>query len=264
MDSLIGLEHVDKIFPTPAGSVVAIKDVSVEVRKGEFFAIVGPSGCGKSTLLRIIAGVVAPTTGRVLFKGNDVTEPPEGLGMVFQLPVLMPWRNVIENVLFPAELLGLDKVETTKRAKELLDFVGLTGFEELHSYQLSGGMQQRVALCRALVTNPDVLLMDEPFAALDAMTREKLDVELVRIQIATGKTIIFVTHSIPEAVFLSDRIALMSARPGRIVMVDENNVGKPRNMLTYGDSQFGAKCIEIRSKVEWSLGEQSAGGALVR
>ena len=191
-----------------------------------------------------------PTSGKVFFRGKEVTEPPKGLGMIFQTPVLMAWRTVIDNVLFSAELSEIDLKQARVRAEDLLSFVGLKGFEKYYPYQLSGGMQQRVALCRALVTEPDLLLMDEPFAALDAITREKLDMELSRIQQVTHKTIIYVTHNIAEAVFLSDKIVVMSSRPGRIAFTKNNMIEKPRTLSTYSNPTFISTSGEIRQMVE--------------
>ncbi|BCB75309.1 ABC transporter ATP-binding protein [Phytohabitans flavus] len=196
---------------------VAVDDVTLRVEPGEFVAIVGPSGCGKSTLLRAVAGLVPPTAGSVTLLGQPVTRPQTDIGFVFQRPALLEWRGARKNILLQAEMRGLDRAWAARRADELIELTGLTGFERALPHELSGGMQQRVALCRALLHQPPVLLMDEPFGALDALTREQLNAELNRIWRETGTTILLVTHSIAEAVFLGTRVEVMSPRPGRIV-----------------------------------------------
>ncbi|MFD0745943.1 ABC transporter ATP-binding protein [Phytohabitans flavus] len=196
---------------------VAVGDVTLRVEPGEFVAIVGPSGCGKSTLLRAVAGLVPPTAGSVTLLGQPVTRPQTDIGFVFQRPALLEWRGARKNILLQAEMRGLDRAWAARRADELIELTGLTGFERALPHELSGGMQQRVALCRALLHQPPVLLMDEPFGALDALTREQLNAELNRIWRETGTTILLVTHSIAEAVFLGTRVEVMSPRPGRIV-----------------------------------------------
>ena len=188
----------------------------------------GPSGCGKSTLLRLVAGLLPPTTGRVSIGGQQVTEPREETGIVFQAPTLLPWASVLDNVLFPLDMMKRSTRDSRERARDLLKLVGLAGFEGKYPRELSGGMQQRAGICRALVHDPDILLMDEPFGALDALTREELTIELMRIWRERPKTILFVTHSIPEAVLLADRVVVMSARPGRIAEIIEVNVPRPR------------------------------------
>jgi NitT/TauT family transport system ATP-binding protein len=199
--------------------------------------LVGRSGCGKSTLLRILAGLIAPSSGSVTIAGRRVSGPRRDVSLVFQRSALMPWRNVIENVLLPVEIHGLSKREYRPVAADLLALVGLQGFERRHPYELSGGMQQRVALCRALIQDPKVLLMDEPFAALDALTREDLSLELQRIWSERQKTIVFVTHSIQEAVLLADRVLAMSPRPGRIVRTIAVELPRPRSLGSSGDTE---------------------------
>src|SRR5204862_5929044 len=207
-------------YPAASGSVEALRDVGFEVGRGELVALVGPSGCGKSTLLRIIAGLRPPTCGAVSVAGRPVTRPLPAVGMVFQAPVLLKWRRIVDNVLLAAELAGLDPARHRARAEALLSLVGLGEFGAKLPRELSGGMQQRVSLCRALLLDPPLLLMDEPFGALDAMTRDEMNVELLRIWGEAGargrKTIVFVTHSIAEAIFLADRVVVMTPRPGRV------------------------------------------------
>jgi NitT/TauT family transport system ATP-binding protein len=199
--------------------------------------LVGRSGCGKSTLLRILAGLIPPSNGSVTIAGRPVSGPRRDVSLVFQRSALMPWRNVIENVLLPIEILGLSKREYRPVAADLLALVGLQGFERRRPYELSGGMHQRVALCRALIQDPQVLLMDEPFAALDALTREELSLELQRIWSERQKTIVFVTHSIQEAVLLADRVVAMSPRPGRIVRTIAVDLPRPRSLGSSGDTE---------------------------
>jgi NitT/TauT family transport system ATP-binding protein len=199
--------------------------------------LVGRSGCGKSTLLRILAGLIAPSSGSVTIAGRRVSGPRRDVSLVFQRSALMPWRNVIENVLLPVEILGLSKREYRPVAADLLALVGLQGFERRRPYELSGGMHQRVALCRALIQDPKVLLMDEPFAALDALTREELSLELQRVWSERQKTIVFVTHSIQEAVLLADRVIAMSPRPGRIVRTIDVDLPRPRSLGSSGDTE---------------------------
>ena len=216
----------------------AIDGIDLEVAEGELVTLVGRSGCGKSTLLRIVAGLIPATEGRVTIAGKDVRGPSRDVALAFQRPALLPWRNVLENVLLPVEILGLDRRAHRKQAEELLGLVGLAGFEERAPYELSGGMQQRVALCRSLIYEPRVLLMDEPFAALDALTREELSLELQRILAERGKTIVFVTHSISEAVLLADRVVVMTPRPGRIAEIVPVGAERPRSLGQAGSEQL--------------------------
>ena len=222
--------------------MAALAGVDLEVREKEFLSLVGRSGCGKSTLLRILAGLVPASDGTVAIGGATVRGPRRDVGLMFQRPALMPWRTVIENVLLPVEILGLDRKASRREAAELLELVGLEGFERRRPWELSGGMQQRVALCRALISRPDVLLMDEPFAALDALTREELSLELQRIWTERRTTIVFVTHGIAEAVVLSDRVAVMTPRPGRITRIVPVPVGRPR--------MFGGEAPEASAHAE--------------
>lgn len=197
----------------------ALQDISLNIPDGEFIAIVGPSGCGKTTLLKILAGLELNYEGIVQLNGANVTKPSSDIGMVFQEPILLPWRTILENILLPVELRHYDKEFYETRAIELIEMMGLKGFDDKYPSELSGGMRQRAGICRALIHDPKVLLMDEPFAALDAMTRDFMNEELRKIWLKSGKTILFVTHSITEAIFLADRIVVMSPRPGRIAEI---------------------------------------------
>jgi NitT/TauT family transport system ATP-binding protein len=214
--STITVEHIDKTFATRDGAVEAIADLDFDVRDGEFLVLVGPSGCGKSTLLDLLAGLTEPSGGRVLLDGREFDGPGLDRGIVFQQYALFPWRTARANVEFGLEAKGVGKAERRARASEFLELVGLAGFEDRYPHELSGGMKQRVAIARSLAYDPDVLLMDEPFAALDAQTREVLQGELLRIWRQTGKTIVFITHGIDEAVFLGQRVLVLTARPGTI------------------------------------------------
>ena len=244
-NSLIVIKGLEKRYPTLQGAPVhALSDVNLEVGKSELLTVVGPSGCGKSTLMRILAGLDTPTSGSVMVKGEPVTGPSRNIGIVFQQATLLPWQTVLSNVLLPARAQRLDRVQ---RGRALLDLVGLADFADRYPFELSGGMQQRVAICRALICDPSILLMDEPFGALDAMTREQMNSELIRIQAEQQKTIIFITHSIPEAVFLGDRVLVMTPRPGRIAEIADINLPKPRTLASMGEARFAALCSDIRS-----------------
>ncbi|HSB42600.1 MAG TPA: ABC transporter ATP-binding protein [Methylomirabilota bacterium] len=240
-------------YPTSSGAVEALRDIDLTVGRGELVAIVGPSGCGKSTLLRIIAGLRPASRGRVEVDGRPVTRPIPSVGMVFQAPVLLKWRTIESNVLLPAELSGLDPGAHRGRAAELLRLVGLGEFAQKLPRELSGGMQQRASLCRALLLDPPLLLMDEPFGALDAMTRDEMNVELLRVWGEPGgaerKTIVFVTHSIPEAVFLADRVVVMSPRPGRVAAQFTVPLGRPRTVETRAAPAFGALSLAIYERL---------------
>jgi len=245
---LIVLDGVAMTYHADSGPVEALRDIALTVGRGELVALVGPSGCGKSTLLRIIAGLRPPTTGRIAVDGRAVTGPIAAVGMVFQAPVLLKWRRIVDNVLLPAELAGRDPGEYRARAVDLLRLVGLGDFGEKLPRELSGGMQQRAALCRALLLDPPLLLMDEPFGALDAMTRDELNLELLRVWGEGSdqrKTILFVTHSIPEAVFLADRVVVMTPRPGRVASVVSVRLARPRTVATRASADFGAVTLEI-------------------
>lgn len=227
---MIAIEGISQIFATKSGTVRALQDVSFDVEANEFVTLVGRSGCGKSTLLRIISGLLAPTGGTVKIDGEQVKRPRRDVSFMFQKPALLPWRSVLENVVLPGEFLKLDEHATRKRALDLIELAGLSGFESSLPHQLSGGMQQRVSLCRSLVQRPKVLLMDEPFSALDPLTREELAIELQRIVAEESTTIVFVTHSIEEAVLLSDRVVVLWPRPGRIREIVPIRVSRPRDL----------------------------------
>ena len=225
---MIRLSDVSQIFSGRSGTVEALRAINLEVSSGEFVAVVGRSGCGKSTLLRVVAGLLVPTAGEVLIDSCLVTKPRRDVSMVFQRPALLPWRGVLDNVLLPVEMFGWRRAAYRDHAMELLEMVGLAGFERRLPHELSGGMQQRVALCRSLITHPSVMLMDEPFSALDALTREELAVELQRIHMDSSATIVFVTHSIDEAILLADRVVVLSPRPGQIREVIDVDIPRPR------------------------------------
>jgi len=244
---VIRLDHVDKTYRTRRGDLVhALADIVLDVGDNEFVTLVGPSGCGKSTLLKLVAGLTPATGGTVTVRGQVVREPFPDVGFVFQQPVLLPWRSVLDNVLFSVEMLGLDPRQYRKQAGDLLELTGLGGFETKYPRELSGGMQQRVAICRALLPDPSLLLMDEPFGALDAMTREEMSLELLRIWDERRKTILFVTHSIPEAILLADRVVVMTPRPGRIARVLTVDLPRPRTMDLEFDPRFKAASDEVR------------------
>jgi NitT/TauT family transport system ATP-binding protein len=245
----IYIEGLYKTYSSNAGSVVALENIDLTIKRNEFVTLVGPSGCGKSTLLKLIGGLARPSRGKLLFDGAPLTAPPRDVGIVFQEAVLLQWRTILDNVLLPTEILGLDRRKSLARAMHLLDMVGLSGFEKRYPRELSGGMQQRASICRALIHNPSVLLMDEPFAALDAMTREELGFELLRIWEADKKTVIFVTHNISEAILLADRVVAMSPRPGRIAKVIEIDLARPRAIDMEFTSSFKAYSDQIRAVI---------------
>ncbi|MBI2372255.1 MAG: ABC transporter ATP-binding protein, partial [Deltaproteobacteria bacterium] len=234
----IGAQGVTKVFRATAPPVWALDGVSFDVGDSEFVVVVGRSGCGKTTLLKILAGLTPLSRGRVLIGGKEVRGPVGNIGMVFQTPVLLPWRSVLDNVLLPIEVMGRRTAEHERKARELIELTGLQGFEERPPRALSGGMQQRVSICRALIYDPPILLMDEPFGALDAMTREEMNGELLRIWQQRRKTVVLVTHSISEAVFLADRVIVMTPRPGRIRKVFEIALPRPRTMKVKTDPAF--------------------------
>ena len=243
----ISLRGVEKVYKTARlGEVRALSDISLDIRKGEFVSVLGPSGCGKSTLLKIIGGLLPRTSGRLFIDGTPIEGPRREIGVVFQDPVLLPWRTVLENTLLPAEVFGLDRAAANERARSLIHLVGLDGFEDKYPMELSGGMRQRNAIIRALLHDPQVLLMDEPFGALDAMTREQMNLELQRIWQESRKTVFFITHSIPEAVFLADRIIVMTPRPGRIMQDIRVDIARPRSLGTMGEDGFVSLTQRIR------------------
>jgi NitT/TauT family transport system ATP-binding protein len=233
-------------YRSSRGAVEAVRGLSTTLSHGEFLSVLGPSGCGKSTLLKVASGLLAPSAGEVLLNGSAVQGPRPDVGVVFQKSTLLPWSTVLENVLLPVRNLRLDLGAGKRRALDLLELVGLAGFAQHFPRELSGGMQQRVAIARALVHSPAVLLMDEPFAALDAMSREHMMVELQRIREVTNSSVLFITHSIPEAAFLSDRIIVMSERPGRIIRDVVVDLPKMRTVATMGEPKFAAIATDLR------------------
>jgi len=243
---LIRIEGVAKTYQTADGPVESLKPLSLDIREGEFMAIVGPSGCGKSTLLKITGGLLPATAGEITIAGKRVDGPPDNIGIVFQSPVLLAWRTVLDNVLLQIDMRRLSRRDYVDKARALLDMTGLSDFARKLPWQLSGGMQQRASICRALVHDPSVLLMDEPFGALDAMTREKMNLELQRIWSETRKTVLFITHSIPEAVFLADRVLVMTERPGAVAAIYDVALPRPRSLSVMGDPAFVALTQTIR------------------
>jgi NitT/TauT family transport system ATP-binding protein len=247
---VIRLDGVEKTYRTRRGDLVqALDDITLHVGENEFVTLVGPSGCGKSTLLKLVSGLVPATGGTIRIRDEMVREPFPDVGFVFQQAVLLPWRTVFDNVLFSVEMLGLDPRAYRKAAGDLLELTGLGGFETKYPRELSGGMQQRVAICRALLPDPSLLLMDEPFGALDAMTREEMSLELLRVWEERRKTILFVTHSIPEAILLADRVVVMTPRPGRIARVLEIDLPRPRTMDMEFDPRFKAASDDVRNLI---------------
>ncbi|HEV6953409.1 MAG TPA: ABC transporter ATP-binding protein [Promicromonospora sp.] len=246
-EPIIEVSHVTCRFTSRRSETVALEDVSLAVRPGEFVTVAGPSGCGKSTLLKLVAGLVPATEGDVRLYGRPVTGPQREIGFAFQRSALLEWRGVRRNILLQAEMRGMDRRRAEERADHLIELTGLTGFEKALPHELSGGMQQRVALCRALLHEPRVLLMDEPFGALDALTREQMNTEMNRIWRETGTTVVLVTHSVPEAVYLGSRIVVMSPRPGRIVEILEPGLPEHREYgPTLADPRFAAAAARLR------------------
>ena len=247
---MISLNRVTRIFNSRDGDqVTALEDVSLSIRANEFITLVGPSGCGKSTLLRIVAGLILPTAGTASIGGVPIREPRSETGIVFQAPTLLPWASVMDNVLFPLRMMHKMDSASADKAAALIKLVGLAGFERKSPRELSGGMQQRVAICRALVHEPDILLMDEPFGALDALTREEMTMELLRIWGERPKTVLFVTHSITEAVVLAARVVVMSPRPGRIAEIIEVTSPRPRSFHVEGNVAFHDASRRIRELI---------------
>ncbi|NIR31454.1 MAG: ABC transporter ATP-binding protein [Gammaproteobacteria bacterium] len=238
MESVIRVDGVSQRFGAGAGAVDALIDIDFHVGPHEFVSIVGPSGCGKTTVLRIVAGLLAPSAGEIRIHGQPVRGPHPTVGIVFQRPVLLPWRSVRANIELQMEMRNLHRNGYRERTQELIDLAGLQGFEERLPHELSGGMQQRVSLCRALVHDPELLLMDEPFGALDAMTRELMNMELQRIWMEQRKTVLFITHSISEAVLLSDRVLVMTPRPGRIARALRVEIPRPRDLSAMQRPEF--------------------------
>ena len=244
---LIRAAGLNKTYATQDGQqIIALSDIDFEIAPGSFVTVVGPSGCGKSTLLKIMAGILPGGTGTLNMSGRPISGPSRNVGVVFQAPVLLPWRTALENVLVPIEIQRRGRTAHIDKARGLLRMVGLDGFEDKYPGELSGGMQQRVGIARALIHDPDLLLMDEPFGALDAMTRESMNLELLRIWTGSGKTVMLVTHSIPEAVFLADRVIVMSPRPGRITEIIDVDLPRPRRLSMMSTAPFGVLTDTIR------------------
>lgn len=248
------IETIDvaKRFGTGDEQVLALDGVTLEVRQGEIVSLLGSSGCGKSTFLSILAGLLDPSSGRASIEGEP-PRPRREIGLMFQRSLLFPWRNALDNVMLPAEVMDLPREESRSRARELLAMVGLEGWEDRLPSELSGGMQQRVALARVLLPDPDILLLDEPFGALDEMTRESLDLELARVAAITNKTVVLVTHSVYEAVMVSDRVFVFTARPGRLAGTVDVPFGRPRDLASSGTPEFAQCVASVRALMETSL-----------
>jgi NitT/TauT family transport system ATP-binding protein len=253
-DVHVSISSLDKSYRLPKGGTVdALRAIDLDIRRGEFLSVVGPSGCGKSTLLKCVAGIADISGGAIHVDGELVVEPPLNMAIVFQRDILLDWRTVIDNVLFPIEIRRQRKEQWVDRARELLAMIGLAGYEHRHPWELSGGQRQRVAICRALIQEPQLLLMDEPFGALDALTRDELNLELQRLWMSTHKTVLFITHSISEAVLLSDHVVVMAAVPGRILETIAIDLPRPRSLDTRETPEFGRHAKHIRALFE-SLG----------
>jgi NitT/TauT family transport system ATP-binding protein len=246
---LINAEHLTKVYGTAAGPLIALTDVNFAIEEGEFISLVGPSGCGKSTLLSMLGGLEERSEGTLTLDGDTLDRPRTDIGMMFQTSVLFPWRTARENVRLPGIILGLDPEEQKVKCDELLDLVGLSGFGDRYPGELSGGMRQRVALARLLAHGPRVLLMDEPFGALDEFTREAMNLELLRIWEKTGKTVVFVTHNIGESVFLSDRVFVMTPRPGRLAGILTVDLPRPRTTAVMREPRYSDLVFEIRRMI---------------
>ncbi len=247
MNHKLEIRNLTKTFSTEDGEMMALEDISIEVKPAEFLCIIGPSGCGKTTLLRMIAGLDHPSSGEIILDGKEVKGPSPDRGMVFQEFSLFPWRTVIKNVTFGLEIQGIEKKEQYRIAEKYIELVGLQGFENHYPYELSGGMKQRVAIARALATEPSILLMDEPFGSVDAQTRNILQEELLEIWKRTKKTVLFVTHSVDEAVYLADRVAVMSARPGCLIKCLDIDIPRPRKRTSLEVNEFREKLLMLLS-----------------
>ncbi len=255
---ILAAESLGLTYQTATGRLEALRGVSFVVSEGEFVAIVGPSGCGKSSLLKLIIGLEKVSAGRLKLEGAEITGPSRHVGAVYQAPVLLPWRTIAQNVMLPADVLKLPRGSSAERARALLEMAGLSEFADRYPHELSGGMQQRAGIVRALVHDPALLMMDEPFAALDAITREQMSVELQRIILASRKTVIFITHSITEATFLADRILVMSPRPGRIVAQFHNPAPRPRTLADLASPELAALAQEIRAALDLGAAPRAA------
>ena len=251
---MIRLDGVGQVFEGRGGRIQALEGIDLHVQENEFVTLIGRSGCGKSTLLRLIAGLLPPTAGGIRVAGMPVTGPRQDVSFMFQRPALLPWRSVVSNVMLPVEISGGDsgrsKAQYRDRAHELLELVGLTGFERRLPHELSGGMQQRVSLCRSLIRSPKVMLMDEPFSALDALTRTEMSAELQRVQMELATTIVFVTHSIEEAVVLADRVVVLTPRPGQVREIVEIEIPRPRSL---GQNEYLTEVAQVSSRLHGLL-----------
>lgn len=243
--AFIELRNAGKVYETARGRVFAVEGATIDLERGETLALLGPSGCGKSTLLMMIAGLLDPSSGSITIEGEPVRGTRPDLGIVFQRDLLLDWKTVLGNVLLPFELAGVDEGPHIPRAHALLERVGLTGFADKRPYELSGGMRQRVAICRALIQDPNILLLDEPFAALDAFTREQMQLDVQRLSLDKPRTTILVTHEIPEAVFMADKVAVMTARPSRVHELIQIDLPRPRNFATRESPDFGRHVTHI-------------------
>jgi NitT/TauT family transport system ATP-binding protein len=257
-EAYVVLDGVRKVYDTGASALEAVSSVSFATRAGEFVSILGPSGCGKSTLLMMVAGLEPLTAGRIDVAGQPITGPRADIGVIFQDPVLLPWKSVLDNVLFPIHILKRPVRDYTERARQLLDMVGLSEFVAKRPHQLSGGMRQRVAICRALIHDPTLLLMDEPFSALDAITRDEMNAALLDLWERYQKTVLFVTHGIREAVFLSDRVLVMARRPCTLIADVSIPLPRPRRLTIEETPEFNAICAVLRAKIEESHGRRGA------
>ncbi len=249
------VDDVSRVFTGKSEGLVALANVNLNVFQGEFVSLVGPSGCGKTTLLKIVAGLLSPSSGEVRFEGTVIAEPRDEIGLMFQTPTLFPWRSAVRNISLPLEIRKNTGFDSDARVAEVLDLVGLKGFEDHYPRELSGGMQQRVALCRLLVSDPHLMLLDEPFGALDEFTREYLNAELARIVEHESKTTVFVTHNIGESVFLSDRVAVMGTRPGRILEVVNVPLPRPRTPEVRSSPEYTSITNQIRHILGLDRGE---------
>jgi NitT/TauT family transport system ATP-binding protein len=255
---LINCQGLNKSYMVRIGEpVVALKNLNIQLPVSDFLVVVGPSGCGKSTLLRLLAGLDRKTTGTIELGGTPIDGPRKDIGIVFQTPTLLAWRTVLENIMLPVDVLDLDRNSHLGRAEQFIEMVGLKGFEKKYPWELSGGMQQRVAICRSLINQPRLLLMDEPFGALDAFTRESMNIELEKIWLTTQQTILLITHSIPEAVFLGTRVAVMSPRPGTIADIVTIDLPRPRTLNMTTTPKFGDHVRNIRGILDHALGSGS-------
>jgi NitT/TauT family transport system ATP-binding protein len=246
LTAFVEVRNAGKIYSSARGDVEALRAIDLTIQEGEFLSIVGPSGCGKSSLLKCVAGLQSMSSGQISVRDQPVKGPPAGLGIVFQRDVLLDWRTVLDNVLLPVDFRGGDRVAFARKAMEILELFHLKGFEDRYPWELSGGMRQRASICRALLDDPPLLLMDEPFGALDALTRDDLNIELQSIWSRSSKTVLFITHSISEAVLLSDRVAVMKKSPGEIVEVVDIDLPRPRTLAMRETPEFGAYMRRIR------------------